>query len=67
MHRTFKTRYFSRWMRKTELPDKALCAAIAEMMLGLIDDDLGGGIVKKTYWTCRPGKTRWRQNTGGDQ
>lgn len=47
MHRIFKTRYFSRWMRKTELTDKALCAAIAEMMSGLIDGDLGGVIVKK--------------------
>jgi len=56
MHRTFKTRYFSRWMRKTELTDKALCAAIAEMMLGLIDGDLGGGIVKKRIGLAGRGK-----------
>lgn len=34
-------------MRKTELSDVALIAAINEMEQGLIDADLGGGIVKK--------------------
>jgi hypothetical protein len=47
MARVFKTRYFSRWMRKTQLTDSALCAAISEMKSGLIDADLGGGVFKK--------------------
>jgi hypothetical protein len=47
MRRVFKTRYFSRWMRKTEMTDSALCAAVLEMAAGLIDADLGGGVVKK--------------------
>ena len=47
MRRTFKTRHFSRWMRKTELTDNALCAAVSEMAQGLIDADLGGGVLKK--------------------
>ena len=47
MKRVFKTRYFSRWMRKTELTDGALCSAVAEMVQGLFDADLGGGVVKK--------------------
>ena len=47
MRRVFKTRHFSRWMRKTELTDSALCAAVSEMAAGLIDADLGGGAVKK--------------------
>jgi hypothetical protein len=47
MKRVFKTRHFSRWMRKTELSDSALCVAVAEMEQGLIDADLGGGVVKK--------------------
>jgi hypothetical protein len=34
-------------MRKTELTDSALCAAVSEMVAGLIDADLGGGVVKK--------------------
>ncbi len=47
MRRVFKTRHFSRWMRKTELTDLALCSAVAEMATGLVDADLGGGILKK--------------------
>jgi hypothetical protein len=47
MTRTFKTRHFARWMRKTELSDHALCKAVAEMQKGLIDADLGGGVFKK--------------------
>jgi hypothetical protein len=47
MRRVFKTRYFGRWMRKTELSNRALCEAVAEMAQGLVDADLGGGVVKK--------------------
>ena len=46
-NRVFKTRYFARWMRKTELTHSALCQAVAEMVQGLVDADLGGGVVKK--------------------
>ncbi|MDP3193027.1 type II toxin-antitoxin system RelE/ParE family toxin [Rhodoferax sp.] len=56
MSRVFKTRYFSRWMRKTELKDEALCAAVSEMMNGLIDADLGGGVVKKRVGLAGRGK-----------
>ena len=45
MKRIFKTRYFSRWMRKTELNDEVLYSAVIEMTQGLIDADLGGGIL----------------------
>ena len=45
--RVFKTRYFSRWFRKIGLPDVALCHAVEEMEQGLIDANLGGGVVKK--------------------
>jgi putative transcriptional regulator len=34
-------------MRKTDLTDSTLCNAVAEMAQGLIDADLGGGVVKK--------------------
>ena len=47
MKRVFKTRHFIRWMRKTGLTDAALCKAVAEMEQGLIDADLGGGVMKK--------------------
>lgn len=56
MQRTFKTRHFSRWMRKTELTDAALCKAVAEMAQGLIDADLGGGVVKKRIGLAGRGK-----------
>ena len=44
MKRVFKTRHFNRQMKS--LDDSALCAAVEEMMQGLIDADLGGYIVK---------------------
>ena len=56
MRRVFKTRYFSRWMRKTELSDELLFAAVTEMAQGLIDADLGGGIVKKRVGLSGRGK-----------
>ena len=47
MKRVFKTRQFARWARKGRLADDALCVAVPEMAKGLIDADLGGGVVKK--------------------
>lgn len=54
--RVFKTRHFDRWMRKTELTDAALCLATREMSEGLIDADLGGGLVKKRVGLAGRGK-----------
>jgi hypothetical protein len=56
MKRIFKTRYFARWMRKTELSDEALYSAVIEMTQGLIDADLGGGILKKRVGLSGRGK-----------
>ena len=47
MRRVFKTRHFSRWIRKTELSELMLCNAVSEMMQGLIEADMGGSVVKK--------------------
>lgn len=47
MRRVFKIHHFNRWMRKTTLTDPALCVAVSEMERGLVDADLGGGVVKK--------------------
>jgi hypothetical protein len=47
MIRVFKTRYFSRWMRKTDLTEKLLIGAVNEMARGLVDADLGAGLFKK--------------------
>jgi hypothetical protein len=57
MQRVFKTRHFNRWMRKTELQDVALCQAVSEMAQGLIDADLGGGVVKKRVALAGRGKS----------
>lgn len=56
MLRIFKTRHFRRWMRKTELTDRQLCDAVSEMSMGLIDADLGGGVVKKRIGLTGRGK-----------
>ena len=56
MKRIFKTRTFQRWMRKTHLTDIALCQAVEEMANGLIDADLGNGLVKKRVALSGKGK-----------
>ena len=56
MKRVFKTRYFNRWMRKTDLTDDSLCQAVVEMSHGLIDADLGNGVVKKRIGLAGRGK-----------
>jgi len=42
-----KIRNFTRWARKTGLNDALLERAVLEIKSGLLDADLGGGIVKK--------------------
>lgn len=54
MSRVFRTRAFSKWLKKSDLDDVDLCSAVAEMERGLIDADLGGGVVKKRI--ARPGR-----------
>jgi len=51
---TYKTRWFDRWARQEGLSDLALCSAVREMAQGLIDADLGSGLVKKRI--ARPGQ-----------
>ena len=50
----YKTRWFDRWARKEGLTASGLCAAVREMTHGLVDADLGGGLVKKRMG--RPGQ-----------
>jgi hypothetical protein len=42
-----KTRYFTKWARKIGLNDSLLKKAVVEIQSGLLDANLGGGIVKK--------------------
>lgn len=50
----YKTRHFTRWARKSGLNDASLAAAVLEIQRGLLEADLGGGIVKKRI--ALPGK-----------
>lgn len=43
----YKTRQFNRWARKADLLDHLLYRAVMEIRQGLVDADLGGGIIKK--------------------
>jgi hypothetical protein len=47
MSRIFKIPHFNRWMRKSRVTDQNLVQAVREMEKGLIEADLGGGVVKK--------------------
>ena len=53
MTRVLKRRHFARWQAGENLPDMALCKAVKEMEVGLIDVDLGGLLFKKRV--ARPG------------
>jgi hypothetical protein len=50
----YKTRWFNRWARKQGLGNFSLCTAVREMVEGLYDADLGGGLFKKRI--ARPGQ-----------
>ena len=55
--RVFKTRGFSRFALKEGISDDALRGAIVRAQRGLIDADLGGGVIKQRV--PRPGQGRW--------
>lgn len=50
----FTTRWFRRWAAKEGLGKADLLDAVAEMCSGLVDAELGGGLVKKRI--ARPGQ-----------
>lgn len=52
----YKTRWFDRWARKEGLNDPSLCAAVNEMIAGLYEADLGGGLFKKRIARSGKGK-----------
>lgn len=54
--RTFKTRWFTRFARREGISDEALREAIERAERGLIDADLGGGLIKQRI--ARPGSGR---------
>lgn len=52
----FKTRYFSAWQKKSGLLDDQLVEAVKEIEKGLMDANLGGGLVKKRVGRKGEGK-----------
>ena len=70
MTRIFKVKGFARFQRKERLSDATLCKAIAGVEAGLIDADLGGGLIKQRLPRAGQGKSggyrmliafRWKQ------
>lgn len=54
--RVFLTKRFVRFARSERISDERLCEAIARAEKGLIDADLGGGLIKQRV--ARPGQGR---------
>ena len=54
--RIFKTKGFARFVRREQIADKTLLEAIVQAERGLIEADLGGGLIKQRI--ARQGKGR---------
>jgi hypothetical protein len=54
--RIFKTRWFTRFARGERITDGSLSQAVVRAGQGLVDADLGGGIIKQRV--ARPGGGR---------
>jgi hypothetical protein len=54
--RIFKTKWLARFARREGIDDQSLRAAIEQAEQGLIDADLGGGLIKQRV--ARPGRGR---------
>lgn len=55
--RVFKVKVFARFQRKERLSDRALCRAVRDIEAGLIDADLGGGLIKQRVARTGGGKS----------
>lgn len=55
--RIFKNKWFQRWARKEGVSDAALCEAAREVVAGVVDADLGGGLFKKRLARAGGGKS----------
>ena len=55
--RVFKNRWFARFARQNRIGDGTLCEAAARAGTGLIDADLGGGVIKQRIARPSEGKS----------
>lgn len=54
--RLFKIKWFARFASHEKITDASLCEAVSRAERGLIDADLGGGLIKQRV--ARPGQGR---------
>ena len=55
--RIFKTKPFVRFAKRESLDDASLIGAVFEIERGLVDADLGGGVIKKRVARAGRGKS----------
>jgi hypothetical protein len=54
--RVFKTKVFARFARRARIDDRSICEAVHRAAAGLIDADLGAGLIKQRI--ARSGRGR---------
>ncbi len=55
--RIFKTKWFTRYARRSRITDESLKEAIARAHRGLVDADLGGGVIKQRIGRAGEGRS----------
>jgi hypothetical protein len=55
--RIFKTKSFARFARRERISDASLCDAVQRAEQGLIDAQLGGGVIKQRVARPRHGRS----------
>ena len=55
--RVFKNKPFARFARKARIADTVLCEAVSAASRGLVDVDLGGGVIKQRIARTGGGKS----------
>lgn len=55
--RIFKNKAFTRFAKKSGIDDASLCKAIRDSERGLLDADLGGGVIKQRVTRIGSGKS----------
>ena len=55
--RVFKTRWFARYARREQIEDRSLCEAIDRAERGIVDADLGGGVIKQRVARAGQGRS----------
>ncbi len=54
--RIYKLKAFARFQRRERISDKTLAGAVERMEQGIVDADLGGGLIKQRV--ARPGQSK---------